>query len=30
MSFDQPLKNIQEAYKKLLEMSRNDDCTNLL
>ena len=25
--FDQPVKNKQEAYKKLIEMSRNDDCT---
>ena len=23
--FDQPVKNKQEAYKKLIEMSRNDD-----
>ena len=26
-SFDQPVKNKQEAYKKLIEMSRNDDYT---
>ena len=25
--FDQPVKNRQEAYEKLIEMSRNDDCT---
>ena len=25
--FDQPVKNKQEAYEKLLEMSRNDDYT---
>ena len=23
--FDQPVKNKQEAYEKLIEMSRNDD-----
>ena len=23
--FDQPVKNIQEAYEKLIKMSRNDD-----
>ena len=30
--FDQPVKNKQEAHEKLIEMSRNDDCTtgNLL
>ena len=30
--FDQPIKNKQEAYEKLVEMSRNDDYTtgNLL
>ena len=30
--FDQPLKNKEEAYEKLIEMSRNDDDTtgNLL
>ena len=30
--FDQPVKNKQEVYEKLIEMSRNDDCTtgNLL
>ena len=30
--FDQPVKNKQETYKKLIEMSRNDDYTtgNLL
>ena len=30
--FDQPVKNKQEAYEKLIEMSRNDDYTtgNLL
>ena len=30
--FDQPVKNKQEAYEKLIEMSKNDDCTtgNLL
>ena len=30
--FDQPLKKKQEAYEKLIEMSRNDDYTtgNLL
>ena len=30
--FDQPVKNKQEAYKKLIEMARNDDYTteNLL
>ena len=30
--FDQPIKNRQEAYEKLIEMSRNDDYTtrNLL
>ena len=25
--FDQPVKNKQEAYEKLIEMSRNDDYT---
>ena len=25
--FDQPVKNKQEAYEKLAEMSRNDDDT---
>ena len=25
--FDQPVKSKQEAYEKLVEMSRNDDCT---
>ena len=25
--FDQPIKNTQEAYEKLVEMSRNDDYT---
>ena len=25
--FDQPVKNKQEAYEKLVEMSRNDDYT---
>ena len=25
--FDQPVKNMQEAYEKLTEMSRNDDYT---
>ena len=30
--FDQPVKNKQDAYEKLIEMSRNDDYTtgNLL
>ena len=30
--FDQPVKNKQESYEKLTEMSKNDDCTtgNLL
>ena len=30
--FDRPVKNKQEAYEKLVEMSRNNDCTtgNLL
>ena len=30
--FDQPVKKKQEVYQKLIEMSRNDDCTtgNLL
>ena len=30
--FDQPVKNKQEAYEKIIEMSRNDDYTtgNLL
>ena len=30
--FDQPIKNKQEAYEKLIEMSKNDDYTigNLL
>ena len=30
--FDQPVKNKQEAYENLIEMSRNGDCTtgNLL
>ena len=30
--FDQPIKNKQEAYEKLIDMSRNDDYTtgNLL
>ena len=30
--FDQPVKNRQEAYEKLIEVSRNDDYTtgNLL
>ena len=30
--FDQPVKNKQEAYEKLIEISRNDDYTtgNLL
>ena len=30
--FDQPVKNKQEAYEKLIEVSRNDDYTtgNLL
>ena len=26
-SFDQPVENKQEAYKNLIEMSRNNDCT---
>ena len=32
LSFDQPVKNEQEAYERLFEMSKNDDCTtwNLL
>ena len=25
--FDQPVKNNQEAYEKLIEMARNDDYT---
>ena len=25
--FDQPVKNKQETYEYLVEMSRNDDCT---
>ena len=25
--FDQPVKNKQEAYEKLIELSRNDDYT---
>ena len=25
--FDQPVENKQEAYEKLIEMSRNNDCT---
>ena len=31
-SFDQPVKNKQEAYEKLIEMTKNDDYTrgNLL
>ena len=24
--FDQPVKNKQDVYQKLIEMSRNDDC----
>ena len=27
LSFDQPVKNEQEAYERLFEMSKNDDCT---
>ena len=26
--FDQPVKTKQEAYEKLIEMSRNDECTS--
>ena len=27
--FDQPVKSKQEAYEKLIKMSRNDDCTTV-
>ena len=32
LSFHQPVKNKQEAFEKLIETSKNDDCTtgNLL
>ena len=26
--FDLPVKNEEEAYEKIIEMSRNNDCTN--